>query len=956
MVEVPSPSMTSNPKPAYPVDGKALREQLTAAYEDSSGDVSDLRRKAVSILKAEWDQGKTHILARIDDQKGGLSSAIALSALADEIVGALWDFTLTHVYRARNPTEGERLSLLAVGGYGRGELAPYSDLDLLFVRAWKETSHSESVIEFILYSLWDLGLKVGHASRTVEETVKIARTDHTVMTALLEYRYLAGDKELAQNLTSRLNSEVIRQGTYEFVTAKLDERDGRHARSGTSRYVVEPNIKEGKGGLRDLQSLFWMAKYMARAMPAPLLREPRPRPAVSDEWGTLEGVLTDRERQTFTQAFDFLWKVRFLLHMTAGRGEERLSFDLQPEIAQRMGYVSRNGEPAVERFMHRYFIVAKEVGALTRIFCATLESQKAKPLTRLTQMVQSSMLVFNKPEHPGFVMNAGRLSVQNAEVFTKAPIAMLKLFRMADRLELDLHPDAFTAITRNLKLITPDLRRDPEAAEVFLDILVRGKNPYRTLSLMTETGLLGRYIPEYGHIVAQTQFNMYHTYTVDEHTLRAIGIIRDIETGRYKEDHPLASSLMPQLADKETLYLAMLLHDTGKGAPEGQEIGGEIAARRACARLGLKDWQIDQVAWLVRHHLVLSDYAQKRDVSDPDTIAAFARIVETPERLRLLLVLTVADIRAVGPGIWNGWKGQLMRELLAATEAAFRGGRGSGSDALTQVREHKRNRARDMRTALGENSPDMKAWLETMEDSYLFAFSPEEIKQHAQQAWSTFQSDPSARGRIDTQRNAAAFCICVADRAGLFADLARCFTNIGANVVGAQVFTSTDGQALDVFYVQNTEGKPLGYDDPATLRQVENLLEKAALGDVAAPVVHKSTLSTKAAVFSIAPTVVFDNESSKQATIIEVSGRDRPGLLADLAQVLNRHKVDISSAHIDCYGERAVDAFYVVDHFSKAQLTRAQMDKLHKALIEVLDQPVITGKKGRAQARASLAR
>jgi len=943
-------------KPVCSVDGRRLREALTAAYEDSSGDVSDLRRRAVALLKTEWDTGRAHILTQIDERKGGLGSAVALSALADEIVRALWDFTLTHVYRARNPTEGERLSLLAVGGYGRGELAPYSDLDLLFVRPWKETSHSESVIEFILYSLWDLGLKVGHASRTVEETVRIARSDHTVMTALLEYRYLAGDTELAETLTSRLNTDVIRQGAYEFITAKLEERDGRHVRSGTSRYVVEPNIKEGKGGLRDLQSLFWMAKYMARAMPAPLLREPRPRQVVSDEWGTLEGVLTDRERQTFTQAFDFLWKVRFLLHITAGRAEERLSFDLQPEIAQRMGYVSRNGEPAVERFMHRYFIVAKEVGALTRIFCATLEAQKAKPLTRLTHMVQSGILAFNRPDHPGFVLNAGRLSVQTADVFTKSPVAMLKLFRMADRLELDLHPDAFTAITRNLKLITPDLRRDPEAAEVFLDILVRGKTPYRTLSLMTETGLLGRYIPEYGHIVAQTQFNMYHAYTVDEHTLRAIGTIRDIETGRYKEDHPLSSSLLPQLADKETLYLAMLLHDTGKGAPEGQEVGGEIAARRACMRLGLADWQVDQVAWLVRHHLVLSDYAQKRDVSDPETIAAFARIVETPERLRLLLVLTVADIRAVGPGIWNGWKGQLMRELLAATEAAFRGGRGSGADALTQVREHKRKRAQDVRDALSADHADMRAWLETMEDSYLFAFSADEIRQHARQAWGTFQADPSARGRIDTQRNAAAFCICGADRMGLFADLARCLTNIGANVVGAQVFTSTDGQALDVFYVQDAEGKPLGHDDPARVQQVENLLEKAASGDVAAPVVHKSTLGTRAAVFSIAPTVVFDNDSSKQATIIEVSGRDRQGLLADVAQVLNRHKIDISSAHIDCYGERAVDAFYVVDHFSKAQLTRPQMDKLHKALIEVLDQPVGGGKKGRRQARASLAR
>lgn len=917
-----------------------LRARLTAATE-AAGGVSELRRRAVDILKGEWERGRAEILADIDAQKGGLSSARALSGLADEIVRALWDFTLTHVYRARNPTEGERLALMAVGGYGRGELAPWSDLDLLFVRAWKETSHSESVIEFILYSLWDMGLKVGHASRTIDETLKIAHEDHTVMTALLEHRYLAGDTELAQGLKARLDADAARQGAYAFVTAKLEEREDRHLRSGASRYVVEPNIKEGKGGLRDLQSLFWMARYMA------LTQAGKAEP---DEWGALKGMLTERERQTFAQAFDFLWKVRFLLHMAAGRAEERLSFDLQPEIAQRMGYVNRHGEPAVERFMHRYFIVAKEVGALTRIFCATLEGWQAKPLTRLTQMVQSGMLAFNKPDHPGFVLKAGRLSVQSPEVFTQSPVAMFKLFRMADRLELDLHPDAFTAIARNLRLVTPDLRRDPEAAGVFLDILVRAKDPYRILSLMTETGLLGRYIPEYGHIVAQTQFNMYHAYTVDEHTLRAIGVLRDIETGRYPEDHPLSSSLMPHIADKETLFLAMLLHDTGKGAPEGQEIGGEIAARRACARLGLADWQVDQVAWLVRHHLVLSDYAQKRDVSDPGTIAAFARIVETPERLRLLLVLTVADIRAVGPGIWNGWKGQLMRELLAATEAAFRGGRGTGADALTHVREHKQSRAAALRQALAEESPDIRAWLEAMEDSYLFAFSPEDIRQHADQARKASGGEPSARGRIDTQRNAAAFCVCVTDRPGLFADLARAFVHIGANVVGAQVFTSTAGQALDVFYVQDAQGKPFGHDDPAMIVNVEGLLEKAARGEVAECAAHSPTLGAKAAVFAIAPTVVFDNESSPQATIIEVSGRDRAGLLADLAEVLHEAGVDISSAHIDCYGERAVDAFYV------ARLTPEQADDLRKALIEVLDRPVANGRKDRPQARASLAR
>jgi [protein-PII] uridylyltransferase len=938
-------TLTHPPAAGYRIDGVALRQTLTRAYEDSSGDTSDLRRRAVVILKDAWDLARASILGEIDSQKGGNTTARALAKTADEVVSALWDFTLTHVYRARNPTEGERLALIAVGGYGRGELAPYSDLDLLFLRAWKETSHSESVIEFILYTLWDLGLKVGHASRTIEETLKYAKADHTIMTAVLEHRFIAGDRELGNSLRDKLNADGVRAGAYEFIAAKLSERDARHMKAGTTRFVVEPNVKEGKGGLRDLHTLFWIAKYTAGD----------DEHISRTKWGVLDTILTEKERQIFVRAFDFLWKVRILLHLAAGRAEERLSFDLQPEIARRMGFTDREGEPNVERFMRRYFMTAKEVGALTRTFCAKLESQEAKPLTRLAQMVQSGIMSLNKPDHPGFIVIAGRASVTDAHVFHKSPVAMFKLFRMADRMELDLHPDAFTAIARNLHLVTPKLRRDPEAARLFLEILVRGKNPYKTLSLMTETGLLGRYIPEFGRIVAQTQFNMYHAYTVDEHTLRAIDVIHGIEHGRFKGEHPLSSVLMPQLQDKDCLYLAMLLHDTGKGGDQGQEIEGEIAARRACERLGLEPWKVDQVAWLVRHHLVLSDYAQKRDVSDPQTIASFARIVETPERLRQLLILTVADIRAVGPGVWNAWKGQLMRDLVSATESAFRGGR--ETDAVSSVSEDLRARAHDRLRTLSDNNDDMAAWLETMDESYLFSFSADDIKAHADLVCSAYDSsEPAARARIDEERHATAFAISAHDRPGLFADLARCLANVGGNVVGAQVFTSSEGNALDVFYVQDAAGDPFAKDDRQRMKQTERQLEQAALGNLPPQVPYNSAFASRTAAFAIAPTVSFDDDSSSTSTVIEVSGRDRPGLLADLVGAISKARLDIASAHIDCYGERAVDAFYVSERGVQAHLTPAQKSTVKKALLQVLDSQPATPKRTLARAKASTAR
>ncbi|WP_415500532.1 [protein-PII] uridylyltransferase [Asticcacaulis taihuensis] len=925
--------------PAYRIDGTDLRRRLTEAYEDSSGDTLDLRRRAVTILKDALDKGRASLLERVDDQKGGYATARALAGVTDEVVSALWDFTLTHVYRARNPTEGERLALLAVGGYGRGELAPYSDLDLLFLRAWKETSHSESVIEFILYTLWDLGLKVGHSSRTVDETLKYVRSDHTIMTAVLEHRLIAGDAELAQNLEDRLTHDGLKSHAFDFVASKLEERDQRHVKTGTTRFVVEPNVKEGKGGLRDLHTLYWIAKFLAGG--------------AGKDAEVLDLILTDKERRIFMRAFDFLWKVRIIMHTAAGRGEERLTFDLQPEVARRMGFIDREGEPNVERFMRRYFVVAKEVGALTRTFCTKLETQQAKPLARLSSLIQSGIMNLTRADHPGFIVTNGRLSVNSPDIFQKSPVAMFMLFKMADRLELDLHPDAFTAIARNLDLVTPSLRRNPEAARLFLDLLVRGKDPYKTLSMMSETGLLGRYIPEFGRIVAQTQFNMYHAYTVDEHTLRAIDIIHGIDTGAYKEDHPLSSVIMPQVTDKESLYLAMLLHDTGKGNELGQEVGGEIAARKACERLGIEDWKIDQVAWLVRHHLVLSDYAQKRDVSDPETVAAFAHIVETPERLRLLLILTVADIRAVGPGVWNAWKGQLMRDLFDATESAFRGGR--GPDAVASVREDLQQRAHARRIQLSENDADMAAWLETMDESYLFSFSPEDIKNHAVLVRKA-NGAPAVALRIDTVRNATAFSISAEDRTGLFADLARCFANLGGNVVGAQVFTSATGQALDVFYVQDSTGKPFAHDDLPRQKHAQTALEAAANGRLPEALTWKSPFAARTAAFAIAPTVVFDDDSNANVTIIEVSGRDRPGLLADIVEVMAKQHVDIASAHIDCYGERAVDAFYVADHYRKAQLAGGLKQTLKKQLLAVLDKPAQPPKRNLARAKASLAR
>jgi [protein-PII] uridylyltransferase len=837
-----------------------------------------LRASVAEALRQHHDTARERIATKLSNGLPGVEVARLYAAAADELLTALWRFTTETLYPAPNPTEAEKLALIAVGGYGRGVLAPFSDLDIVFLRPWKTTARTETVAEFMLYVLWDLGLKVGSAARSVDEALSLGKSDMTIRTALLEARPLAGDADVAAEFLTRFQATVAASDPRPFIAAKMEEREARHAKAGAVRYRVEPNIKDGKGGLRDLNTLFWIARSLAPDSPLGAR--------------VMEDLLTPRERRTFEEAFDFLWRVRCHLHLAAGRAEEKLTFDLQPEVARRMGWRGRGDEPAVERFMRRYFIVARDVGALTRAMSATLEARQQKKTLSLSRLIPGRRRDLGVE---GFVEDGGRLSVTGPEVFADDPVKLLTLFVTADRHDLDLHPHAFSAVTRSLGLVTPRLRRDPQATAALLHILAHGQRPYRVLTIMNEAGLLGRFLPEWGRIVGQTQFNMYHAYTVDEHTLQAIGIINDIGRGALKADHPLASEVIHLIADPEALMLAMLLHDVGKGGDRGQLEDGAISARRACERLGLEPRRIELVVWLVRHHLALSDYAQKRDVSDPDTVRAFAELVGDPERLRMLLVLTVADIRAVGPGVWNSWKGQLMRSLYAAVEALFRGETVQTADPLAD------------RAALVARA-------------------------HTQGAAAEARS--GAAGRIEQTTEIA---LAARDRPGLFADLAAVLAAAGADVTGARVATAADGTVLDVFQVQDGADQPYGQAEPRRLTQLIAALESAARGDAPAPLPPMPAASPRRAVFDVRPVVMIDNAASAEATVIEVSGADRPGLLAELSRTLTDHDLSIRSAHVASFGERAVDSFYVTDAKGRKLTSDVLLDEVHQALEAVLD-------------------
>jgi [protein-PII] uridylyltransferase len=877
------------------VDHDALLAALNELVEGKEPAAGIPRAEVLARLKAALGAGRAEMRRRLEAGARGEEVVRANAHLIDELIGALYSFTVERVFPLANPTVGERLCLVATGGYGRGELAPFSDIDLLFLLPWKPTPYTEQVVEFILYILWDLGLKVGHATRSVNECIRRARADMTIRTAVLEARYLWGSHELYAELKRRFAAEVRKGTDVKFVEAKLAERQERHARMGGSRYVLEPNVKEGKGGLRDLHTLFWIAKYLY---------------GVEDTRDLVAaGVLDESEYRKFAKVENFLWSVRCHLHYLVGRGEDRLTFEVQPEIARRAGYADRPGTRGVERFMKHYFLVAKEVGSLTRIFCAQLEEQhKRWPRLRLPFRLS------RRKEIDGFRLDGDRLTVGDDQDFERDPLRMVRLFHVAERHRLDVHPDALRAITRTLSRIDSGVRESPEASRLFLEILTSRNDPETALRRMNEAGVLGRLLPEFGRVVAQMQHDMYHVYTVDEHTIFAIGILNRIEKGDFAEEMPVSTEIIHKLHSREVLYLAVFLHDIAKGrGGDHSEIGAAIA-RKIGPRMGLPPEDTETVAWLVRHHLSMSNTAFKRDVNDPRTIHDFVRLVQSPERLRLLLVLTVADIRAVGPHVWNGWKGGLLRELYFRAEEALLGG--LAHEAGDAARERVAAAQAALRAALPDwSEAEFAAHLALGGPPYWLAFDPPTLARHARliRVAASEGRALSVDTRVDDFRSVTEVTVHTTDHPGLFAEIAGAMAVAGANIVDAKIFTLSNGWALDTFWIQDAAHGP--FARPDRLARLASLIERARAGrlEVEREIERRPAAPGRTSVFAVAPRVIVDNRASATHTVIEVNGRDRPGFLYACTRALTELDLQIASAHISTFGERVVDVFYVRD-------------------------------------------
>ena len=878
-------------------------------------------------LKTALGEGRTEIRDQFESGASGADAAAALSRVIDHIIGALHDVA------AREAGAGP-LAVVAVGGYGRGELAPYSDVDLLFLLDNEATPADTRFVEFVLYMLWDLGLLLGHASRTVDQCLADARADMTIRTTLVEARLVAGHGALFATLRQRFRDELVDGSAAEFVSAKLAERNQRHERMGGSRYVLEPNIKDGKGGLRDLHTLFWIAKYLYRL----------------DDVADLvaRGVLTAEEHGKFAKAAGFLWTLRFHLHYLAGRAEERLTFDVQPEMARRLRYTDRAGLSGVERFMKHYFLVAKDVGDLTRIFCAAFEAEH-----RVSPLAQLPSWGALRREIDGFVVERGRLMVAHDEAFAHDPVAMVRLFRVADSRGLDIHPATLRLITQNLRRIDAAMRKSPEAGRLFLDILTSRHDPETALRRMNEAGVLGRLVPDFGRVVAQVQHDMYHVYTVDEHTIRAVGVLAAIERGDYAETLPLATGIIHEVLSRRVLYLATFLHDIAKGrGGDHSELGAEIAVELG-AWLGFTPEEVEQTAWLVRRHLLFSNTAFRRDLGDAKTIDDFVAEVQSHESLRLLLVLTAADIRAVGPNVWNAWKGALLRQLYALAAEVMSGGHAADEKGRRVAA------AKDTVAAMLAGPPGnwpaerIERHLDRLYPPYWLGFDAES---HARHAAALDEADRTGAplvldSRVNNYHGVTEVTLVAPDQPGLFSKVAGAVAVAGATIVDAKIFTTSDRVALDILWLQDAAGGP--FDRPDHRDRLADLVERAldGRGDTGTALANRRGLSRRAAAaFPVNARVLIDNNASTRHTVIEVNGRDRPGLLYDVTRTLSELGLSIVTAHVSTYGERVVDVFYVKDVYGLKVDHDGKLEKIRDRLLEALAEPTPAAANGKASA------
>jgi len=836
---------------------------------------------------------KTHLDLKkmiLNNRYMGIHAGIILAQKIDNIIHIIFS-------RHFNAVNQKDIAIIAVGGYGRGLLAPFSDIDLCIVVS-KMTNNIDNAIRSFLYDMWDLKLKLGYSTGTVDDMI-ISCQDITKRTALLERRFLCGNHHLYGDLCDAYH--VLQENTIlEFTKAKLTECQQRHNKTGQSIFMVEPDLKHSKGGLRDIHAIMWISKY--------IYKTDNPQDFIKN------GILSAKDLVLIEKSERLFWSIRFLLHLEFNRGHEKITFDVQKKLADMLKYTPAGGLSAVERFMRHYFLAARQVETITRIFTLALETKNYSS-PNLKNTLKSLWQKFNFTDSD-FFLKDNRICFKKHISLQKNPEKAVAIFKISDIYQIAIHPQTMRFIRENVYCFDDNFRLLSEPYRIFRDILCRAKNVESILRQMSEVGLLGRLIPDFGKIICLMQFNMYHHYTVDEHLIRCVGIMHKIANGDLVNEHPLASDIIHRLDMKDILFLSIFVHDMAKGRPTDHSSEGERIINWLAPKMGFNHAETETAKWLVLHHLRMSEVSQKRDLSDPAIYQDFAKFVLSSERLKLLLCLTVADIKGVGPGVWNGYKGELLRTLYNHTQEILQGGY-IQDNRLERVVSKKYDfidafKPYDDRTHthIMEKLPD-SFWLGTDIKTQIACVTLMENCLNVAMP-TTIKIIP------DTFTAVTEIIIYTPDYSGLFTSLSGALATSGVTIYDAKLFTDNNGFALDIFRIQNIQGQAVTDSDHLNriekriLQTIEHqkidfLLEKKAN--------HNPLLTLTRAVYSEMANVTVDNQGASHATIIEVTAMNRNYLLYDIASTLYNLKVSIASAHINTYGETAIDVFYIKNRF-----------------------------------------
>ena len=814
----------------------------------------------------------------------------AHTRLVDRLLQEIWQ-TL--------PIAGQA-TLIAVGGYGRGELFPGSDLDILILLPDEPIAEAEAVIEHFIGILWDIGLEAGHSVRDIAGCVTKAGEDITIATNLLEQRLITGNQALQQQLAQTLDQT---RDTFAFVVGKLLEKQQRHARYFGVANNLEPNIKESPGGLRDLHTLLWISQAIGLGShPAQLMQN---------------GILTVAEERLLEHNIHQLEMLRIDLHLAAGRREERLIFDLQQQLALGWGLSDQPGRRASEQLMQIYFKAARTVLQLSEILTPILLAHLYSPLPHSVLDIDDRFCSVN-----------GLLDLKQADLFEKQPSTMFEALLLLQR-RADLNgiaPRALRALWHARGRINAHFRRQPENRAMFVQIF-REPRLTRILRRMNLYGVLGRYLPEFGRIMGQMQHDLFHVYTVDEHILMVVRNLRRLLTPEFNHEHPLLSRLMTDFDKPELLYLAALFHDIAKGSGQDHSLAGMVSARKFCEEHGLDSEDTELIVWLVGQHLNMSLTAQKQDIDDPQVVQRFAELVGTPRRLTALYLLTVSDIRATGPKVWNGWKGKLLEALYLSTLHVLRHG---GQDIASALEERKRQAQSLLRLYAVPESAAHTFWQE-LDTLYFLRHDAQEIAWHARLLNRFVHSEqPIVRTRMAEEMDGIQVLVYTPDRTALFARLCTFFSRINYSIANAKVYTTRHGYALDTFNVFIPE-----YHD-GNYRDLLNFIEfelSACLSQVEMPAPPTGRISRHLRHFPIQPRVQIRPDDNDDYYVLSFVAGDRPGLLARVAQLLADYNISVFNAKIMTMGGRVEDSFLLAGAALQSEKQRLELEK---ALLQIL--------------------